>query len=128
MALGSSAPEILMALSETILTMHLEPEEGLGSACIVGSAAFNLLAISSVCVAAIDKGDVRRIKDYGVFVITATFSIWAYLWMYIVMKVTSPMVIDVLEATLTFLFSFLLTRIKNLADLLWTLFLTLFCT
>merc|ERR1719502_1275325 len=28
MALGSSAPEILMALSETILTLGMEPEEG----------------------------------------------------------------------------------------------------
>ena len=87
-----------MALGETILTLGMEPEEGLGSACIVGSAAFNLLAISSVCVMAIDKGDVRRIADYGVFVITATFSIWAYRWMYIVMKVTSPKVIDLSEA------------------------------
>ena len=31
----------------------------------VGSAAFNLLCITAVCVSAIPEGEVRRIKDIG---------------------------------------------------------------
>ena len=42
MALGSSAPEILLALIETISTIDKTPGE-LGPSTIVGSAAFNLL-------------------------------------------------------------------------------------
>ena len=85
MALGSSAPEILLAVIETLGTISEPPEEGLGPSCIVGSAAFNLLVISAICVVAIGGGDVRRIKQFGVFNITAFFSIFAYVWMYIVL-------------------------------------------
>lgn len=42
MALGSSAPEILLAVIETILTLG-EPPGELGPSTIVGSAAYNLL-------------------------------------------------------------------------------------
>lgn len=43
MALGSSAPEILLAIIETITTINDESPGELGPATIVGSAAFNLL-------------------------------------------------------------------------------------
>eukprot|EP00945_MAST-04E_sp_MAST-4E-sp1_P003556 g3556.t1 len=83
MALGSSAPEILLAVGETVTQLGKPPVDGLGPATIVGSAAFNLLAISAICVAAIGNGEVRRIDDIGVFNITASFSLWAYVWMYL---------------------------------------------
>ena len=57
MALGSSAPEILLAVGETVGTLGKPPQDGLGPATIVGSAAFNLLAISAICVMAIPKGE-----------------------------------------------------------------------
>lgn len=47
MALGSSAPEILLSCIETISDLGSTPGE-LGPATIVGSAAFNLLVISAV--------------------------------------------------------------------------------
>merc|ERR1719199_1847514 len=51
MALGSSAPEILLSLIEiTTADFFLGP---LGTGTIVGSAAFNLLVISAACVAAL---------------------------------------------------------------------------
>jgi len=52
MALGSSAPEILLAIIETISNLEAEPGE-LGPSCIVGSAAFNLLVITSVSIMAV---------------------------------------------------------------------------
>lgn len=93
MALGSSAPEILLAVIETVTTLDDVPVEGLGPSCIVGSAAFNLLVISAICVLAIKDGDIRRISQFGVFNITAFFSVFAYVWMYYVLsdeQVTAP--------------------------------------
>ena len=49
MALGSSAPEILLAVIEAASNLGGCPGE-LGASTIVGSAAFNLFVISAVCV------------------------------------------------------------------------------
>ena len=80
MALGSSAPEILLSIIETVTSLGTTPGE-LGVFSIVGSAAFNLLVISGVSIMCVD--DVKPIYDLGVFGITAIFSIFAYVWMYI---------------------------------------------
>lgn len=49
MALGSSAPEILLSVIETSQKLGSTPGE-LGPSTIVGSAAFNLLLISAVSI------------------------------------------------------------------------------
>merc|ERR1719211_42013 len=51
MALGSSAPEICLAVIGVIKNKF--NSDKLGPSTIVGSAAYNLLAISAVCVVAI---------------------------------------------------------------------------
>ena len=61
MALGSSAPEILLSVIE-IMTSGFYAGE-LGPSTIVGSAAFNMLVISAVCVIAIPDGEGRYIKE-----------------------------------------------------------------
>merc|ERR1719355_310187 len=87
MALGSSAPEILLSLIEiTSDEFFLGP---LGAGTIVGSAAFNLLCISAVCVAAIPDGEVRYIKEVPVYIITASCSVFAYLWLMFILKFSS---------------------------------------
>ena len=53
MALGSSAPEILLSIIE-IVGNNFEAGE-LGPGTIVGSAAFNLFVIIAVCVMSIGK-------------------------------------------------------------------------
>ena len=58
MALGSSAPEICLAIIG-IIGNNFESNP-LGPGTIVGSAAYNLLAISAVCVFAIPDGETRR--------------------------------------------------------------------
>ena len=50
MALGSSAPEILLSIIEIVSSGFYAG--ALGPSTIVGSAAFNLLGISAVCVVA----------------------------------------------------------------------------
>ena len=64
MALGSSAPEILLAVIGTVNTLDAQPDV-LGPATIVGSAAFNLLVISGICVYAIPAGQIRRVDQMG---------------------------------------------------------------
>ena len=64
MALGSSAPEILLSIIE-IIGNDFEAGD-LGPGTIVGSAAFNLFVISAVCVMFIPKDEIRRIKDIKV--------------------------------------------------------------
>merc|ERR1719265_2604357 len=73
MALGSSAPEILLGVIEIAGNDFYAGD--LGPSTIVGSAAFNLFCITAVCVMAIPDGDIRTINDLGVFSVTATFSI-----------------------------------------------------
>lgn len=113
MALGSSAPEILLAVYETLISLDEVPGE-LGPATIVGSAAFNLLMISAVSVMAVDE--VKKIDDMGVFVITSIASLFAYVWIYIVLKVWTPGFVSVVEALLTLFFFFLLVGCSYAAD------------
>ena len=60
MALGSSAPEIMLSVIELFSNgMHTGE---LGPSTIVGSAAFNMLIILAICILAIPDGETRSIK------------------------------------------------------------------
>ncbi|OAF68330.1 Na(+)/Ca(2+)-exchange protein 2 [Intoshia linei] len=102
MALGSSAPEILLSIIETIGN-NFELGD-IGPATIVGSAAFNMFFIIGYCVMVIPKNKIKRLKHVNVFILTAIWSIFAYLWMYIIISVISPKVIEIWEALLTLMF------------------------
>ena len=76
MALGSSAPEILLSVIEALGTLG-EPAGPLGASTIVGSAAFNLLVISAVSVIAVDEP--KKILDVKLYkVIRSTISLRKY--------------------------------------------------
>ncbi|XP_071079803.1 sodium/calcium exchanger 3-like isoform X1 [Haliotis cracherodii] len=102
MALGSSAPEILLSIIEICGNKFQAGD--LGPSTIVGSAAFNLFVIIGLCVYCIPNGEVRRIKHLRVFFITATWSVFAYLWLYFILSISSVGVVDLWEAGLTLLF------------------------
>ena len=70
---------------------------------ISGSAAYNLLCISAICVVAIEGQEIRRIKNFKVFLNTAAWSVFAYLWLFIVLVVFSPNEVTLWEAVITFL-------------------------
>jgi solute carrier family 8 (sodium/calcium exchanger) len=117
MALGSSAPEILMSVIEITLSETPYYAGELGPGTIVGSAAFNMLVIIAVCMVAIPPPGGRKIDDLAVFGVTATFSIFAYLWLLVILSVSSPNVVTVTEALLTFIFFPVLVWISYLADI-----------
>lgn len=98
----------------------------LGPSTIVGSAAFNLLVISGVSILAVsEKTDtdperdedcpqgVKKINNMKVFSITATFSIFAYVWIYICLM---DQYVVVWEAVVTLLFFFILVGLAFGAD------------
>merc|ERR1712021_185598 len=125
MALGSSAPEILLAVLETCTNLGQCPGE-LGASTIVGSASFNLLVISGLSIYAVSPESdtdedrdadmpigVKRIKDMRVFAITCTSSIWAYIWVWICLM---DQEVDQVEAWITFLQFFILIVFAYMAD------------
>ncbi|XP_061566825.1 solute carrier family 8 member 4b isoform X2 [Cololabis saira] len=101
MALGSSAPEILLSVIE--VCGHGFEAGSLGPSTIVGSAAFNMFVIIALCVYVVPDGETRKIKHLRVFFVTAAWSIFAYIWLYLILSVISPGVVEVWEAVLTFL-------------------------
>eukprot|EP00931_Biecheleriopsis_adriatica_P103484 TRINITY_DN78309_c0_g1_i1.p1 TRINITY_DN78309_c0_g1~~TRINITY_DN78309_c0_g1_i1.p1 ORF type:complete len:826 (-),score=159.09 TRINITY_DN78309_c0_g1_i1:104-2581(-) len=114
MALGSSAPEILLSIIELLGDNMYSGE--LGPSTIVGSAAFNLFVIISVCVMAIPAGEVRKIKEVPVYCVTSTCSVFAYVWLIVILLGTSPHIVEIWEGLLTFIFFFLLITVAYLAD------------
>lgn len=114
MALGSSTPEILLSIIE-VFTNGFKAGE-LGPGTIVGSAAFNLLVIIAVCVVGIPEGEVKTINRMKVFCTTAIFSLFAYLWIVIVLLISTPDEVDLWEAVVTFLLLPLLILLAFMAD------------
>ncbi|XP_058652617.1 sodium/calcium exchanger 3 isoform X3 [Onychostoma macrolepis] len=102
MALGSSAPEILLSVIE--ICGHEFHAGELGPSTIVGSAAFNMFVIIGLCVSVIPEGEVRRVKHLRVFFVTAAWSTFAYIWLYMILAVFSPNVVQVWEGLLTLAF------------------------
>ncbi|TRY54464.1 hypothetical protein DNTS_009181, partial [Danionella cerebrum] len=102
MALGSSAPEILLSVIE--VCGHNFEAGSLGPSTIVGSAAFNMFVIIGICVYVVPEGERRKVKHLRVFFVTAAWSMFAYIWLYLIISVFSPGEVEVWEAVLTFLF------------------------
>lgn len=102
MALGSSAPEILLSVIEMFAKNFSAGELGPGT--IVGSAAYNLFVIIAICIVVIPSTEHRKIKHLRVFFVTATWSIFAYIWLYLILAKISPGIVEVWEGLLTFMF------------------------
>ena len=102
MALGSSAPEIMLSVIE-IWAKGFQAGD-LGPGTIVGSAAFNLFMIIGLCMYVIPDDEVRKIKHLRVFLVTATWSVFAYVWLYIILGAISYGKVESWEGILTFLF------------------------
>jgi len=114
MALGSSAPEIMLSIIELMGNRFFAPE--LGPFTIVGSAAFNLLVINAVCISAIPAPDVRKVDATDVFACTAFLSVFAYLWLVFILQFNTRDVVDIWEAALTLCFFPMLILVAYIAD------------
>jgi len=99
MALGSSAPEILLSVIEIVGNGFNAGELGPGT--IVGSAAFNMFVIVGICIGVIPSPDTRRVKHIYVFWVTVVFSVLAYVWLYLIIAQFSENVVELWEALVT---------------------------
>ena len=88
----------------------------LGPSTIVGSAAFNLFCIMAVCVTCLPAGETRKIADLGVFGVTAVCSVFAYIWLLVILVAATPDVVTITEGALTFGFFPLLVMAAYAAD------------
>jgi len=113
LSLGSSAPEILLSVIEQMKTLG-EPAAVLGTASIVGAGAFNLLVISGISIVSVDEP--KKIYDVGVYACTATFSLLAYFWMFVVLSINTPGLVTSNEAYLTLGFMVVLVTIAFSLD------------
>lgn len=113
LALGSSAPEILLSVIESLKDLG-KPAGVLGPASIVGSGAFNLLVITGISILSVDEP--KKIYDLGVYACTASFSLFAYSWMYFCLLINTENVVDINEAWLTLFFFFILVSVSFAAD------------
>ena len=69
-----------------------------------------------MCVVSIPDGETRYIKDRPVFYVTALFSIFAYMWLILILQMNTPNVVDVWEGVVSFMLFPLLVYIAYLAD------------
>jgi len=114
MALGSSAPEILLSVIELLGNDFYSGD--LGPFTIVGSAAFNLFVIIAVCIMSIPDGELRSIKEMPVYVTTAIWSLFAYAWLLVILEGSSENVVEPWEGMLTLGFMPVLVTMAFLAD------------
>lgn len=54
-----------------------------------------MFVIIGLCVWVIPDGESRKIKHLRVFFITAFWSIFAYIWLYLILAVISPGIVEV---------------------------------
>lgn len=104
-ALGSSAPEIFLCFFSIFKDVDAVPDPT-GPMVLVGSASFNMLIVTGVSILA--SVGIKKIENFGAFVVTAIFSCFAYLWFFIVLCVTTPGFITLWEALITLSMYFIL--------------------
>lgn len=114
---GSSAPVILLNLIETCSRGFFAGE--LGASTIVGSAAYNLLMVTAVCICVLPSNTTRRVEGTEVFAVTCAFSLFAYVWLAIIFLGISPERVERWEALVTLLLFPLLLVVSYMADSGW---------
>jgi len=60
--------------------------------------------------------EIKSVKMVGVFITTAVFSTWAYVWFFLVLVVISPGYVELWEACLTLAFMLILCIIAYSCD------------
>lgn len=54
---------------------------------MLGGAAFNFFGILAACILIPRQGSIKRVANFGVFLVELIWSIWAYVWLFIVFSV-----------------------------------------
>ena len=111
LALASAAPEFFLCFFSTFADIEAIPQD-IGPIVLIGKGSFNLLVVTGVSILSISE--IKKVKDYKVFVVTACFATFSYLWIFLILVVFSPAYIEFWEALMTLLF------FPTLLTLIWT--------
>eukprot|EP00929_Paragymnodinium_shiwhaense_P114014 TRINITY_DN8231_c0_g1_i1.p1 TRINITY_DN8231_c0_g1~~TRINITY_DN8231_c0_g1_i1.p1 ORF type:complete len:1002 (+),score=125.90 TRINITY_DN8231_c0_g1_i1:292-3006(+) len=115
LALGSSAPEILLSIVEVLINgFHAG---ALGPGTMIGSAAFNLCCIVGVSCISIPSPEIRKVEHRAVFMVTAVFAMFAYAWLCFIVQINTPDVVTVSEGLCTIGFYPILLVLAYLAHI-----------
>lgn len=104
LGVGSALPEIFLCFMSVIGTNSATggvPME-LGSMALIGSASFNLLIVSGLSI--IYVSSIRYVSKMNVFLVTAAFACFAYVWLFVVLVVITPGYVTLTEALVTLAF------------------------
>lgn len=88
----------MLVIFDTLEHLDKTPDL-LGSQAIIGSAAYNLLAVTALAI--YTTTDVKKIQDFGAFNTTIVASMLSYVWFLLVLSVISPGVVEIWEAAVT---------------------------
>lgn len=88
----------------------------LGPGTIVGSAAFNMFIIIAVCVWVVPSTETKKIKHLRVYFITMIWSVFAYIWLLVILQYISFGVVEIWEGLVTFIFFPLTVLTAYIAD------------
>ena len=67
----------------------------------------------------IPEGETRRIQTFSVFIVTMFFSIFAYIWLLIILVASSPARVEVWEAGATLAFIPVIILVSSVAEKGW---------
>eukprot|EP00929_Paragymnodinium_shiwhaense_P076907 TRINITY_DN39591_c0_g1_i1.p1 TRINITY_DN39591_c0_g1~~TRINITY_DN39591_c0_g1_i1.p1 ORF type:complete len:1030 (-),score=160.78 TRINITY_DN39591_c0_g1_i1:249-3338(-) len=115
LALGSSAPEILLSIVEVFINnFHAG---ALGPGTMIGSAAFNLCCIVGVSCVSIPSPEIRKVNHQAVFMVTVAFALFAYCWLCFIVQINTPDVVTISEGVITIGFYPILLVLAYLAHI-----------
>lgn len=119
LAFGTSFPQISLATIDAFLNLGNLYAGGLGPGTLVGSAACDLFLIHALCIIVPPRESIKKVVDLGVWAVDLAWSLWAYVWLYIILLVWTPDVITIWEAGLTVLQFFILVLHAYAQDQSW---------
>ena len=98
------------------VTSTITGEVSLGPNVIIGSAAFNLTVVLAACILAVPAGEIRKVVHRDSYVVLTVFAFLGPAWLLLILRATSPHVVRVFEAILTFLYFPWLVMLVFFAD------------
>jgi len=100
LAIGISFPEICMCFFSTFIEVNGKPNP-LGPMVMMGTSSFNILLVTGIAI--LYGSSVKRLYDVAAFLVTGIFATIGFIWLFIILLISSPGKIELWEAIVTLL-------------------------
>jgi len=98
LAIGMSAPEICMCFFSTFIEVDGKPNP-LGPMVMMGTSSFNLLLVAGISI--LYGAGVKRLYDITAFLVTGAFATIGFIWLFVILLISTPGKIEMWEAIVT---------------------------